>query len=377
MPARMRLVTSLVGFLLIGLPQADLRADEGPVDVRRADPAVAADTVVVSDTPHRLFQDEMFTLDLGLRVQVRYSHFFPNEGDAEGSFRIRVARLALAGHAYRHFDYRVQFELAGSAARLLDATLGHTFSPAATLTVGQSKAPFGRQQLISTTRLQFVGRSIVDGRFSAGRQVGALLSGFVGGDALEYGVGIYNGEGTNVTNTDGDFMQVGRLVWTPLGPYPLAESSLDYPESPRVALGVAGLNSTLAGESPTEDDDIGIRRLNLEAAFKLRGFNALGELYLEQRDPEQGDGTDTTGWHSQLAYLLPDRNHELAVRLASIAPDAPLAETNERERTEFAVGVSRYFEGHSAKLQTDLVRIRDDTLGTSDTELRVQLQVAF
>jgi phosphate-selective porin OprO and OprP len=310
-----------------------------------------------------------FTMTIGSRVQVRYSYLDRDEQGRVGTFGIRRARLSLSGAAYQRFDYAVQLELAGSSVQLIDANVRYPMSPMATVWFGQGKAPFGRQQLTSSGNLNMVDRSITDARFAAGRQVGVALIGQNTGRTFEYGAGVYNGNGINATNADMRYMYVGRAVWTPLGAYPQAESAHDYPEQPRMALGVAGLHNTVG----RDDARVDIARLGLEAAFKIRGFNTTAEFYHERQSPAAGDGVDTNGWYVQAGYLLPDRRHELVARYAVISPATPV----NAETIEMGLGHSLYVSGHRAKLQTDLRTIHRKATDTRDLELRVQFQLAL
>jgi phosphate-selective porin OprO and OprP len=310
-----------------------------------------------------------FTMNIGSRVQVRYSYLDPDGEDAIGSFGIRRVRLSLGGTAYQRFDYSVQLELAGASVRLIDANIRYRLAPLATIWIGQGKAPFGRQQLTSSGNLHMVDRAITDGRFAPGRQLGVMLLGQNTGRTFEYGAGVFNGQGINTSNPDMNYMYVGRAVWTPLGAYGPAESAFDWPTSPRVALGVAGLHN-MVGQ---DDAETAVARLGLEGAFKIRGFNATSELYHERSSPAVGDRLETNGWYVQGGYLLPNRRHELAARYAVISPDTP---TN-TDVVEMGIGHSLYFTGHRAKLQTDLRNVSRKATGVDDLELRVQFQLTL
>jgi phosphate-selective porin OprO and OprP len=310
-----------------------------------------------------------FTMNLGARVQVRYSYLDPDAADAIGSFAIRRGRLSLGGTAYERFDYVIQLELAGAGARLLDANVRYRASPLATVWFGQGKAPFGRQQLTSSANLHMVDRAITDARFAPGRQIGVMLMGQNTGRTFEYGAGVYNGHGVNTANPDGQYMIVGRAVWTPLGAYAPVESAFDYPSSPRVALGVAGMHNTVSPDG----FDVEVVRLGLEGAFKVRGLNATSEYYLERLSPAAGDRLDTSGWYVQGGYLFPNRRHELAARYAVISADTPL----DTDTIETGLGYSLYLSANRAKLQTDLRAIERRAADNPDIELRVQFQLAL
>jgi phosphate-selective porin OprO and OprP len=307
-----------------------------------------------------------FTLRTGARVQVRYAHDLPEEGDASGTFLIRRARLSVGGDAYEHFRYAVQMELAGAAARVIDANVTWAAHPLANVWLGQGKAPYGRQQLTSSGSLQLVDRSIVDGRFVPGRQLGMALNGRSG--ALEYGAGVYNGDGINTPNQNDRFLYVGRLVVTPLGSFAPQESAHDWPAAPRVALGGAVMHNTLGSAAEAVD----VLRYNAEAAFKLRGFSAVGEFHRENASPVAGGRTHTNGWYAQAGYLLPGRRHEIAGRYGRISPDAPDSHVTER-----VVGYSHYVAGHRAKLQTDLVDLHSAATGQANRQVRVQFQLTM
>jgi phosphate-selective porin OprO and OprP len=310
-----------------------------------------------------------FTMDIGSRIQVRYSYLDRDEQDTRGSFGVRRARLSLSGAAYERFRYAVQVELPGAGARLLDANIRYHMAPLATLWFGQGKAPLGRQQLTSSGNLHMVDRAITDARFAAGRQQGIALLGQTPGRTFEYHAGIYNGNGINASNDNSRYMYVGRAVFTPFGAYSLSESAHDYPAAPRLAMGVAGLRNTLG----LDVDEVDITRLAVEAAFKIRGLNTVGEFFHERAAPAVGDPMDTNGWYVQGGYLWPDRRHELVGRYAVISPDTP----TDTDTVEMGVGYTLYLNGHRAKLQTDLRHIDHGSTGLSDLELRLQFQLTL
>jgi phosphate-selective porin OprO and OprP len=308
-----------------------------------------------------------FTMRIGARVQVR--HTFETEEDSN-TLQIRRGRLSLGGEAYERFDYFIQLELAGSQVRLFDANVRYALRPELVLWAGQGKAPFGRQQLVSSGALHFVDRSIVDGRFSVGRQQGLSLGGQLGGDRVEYATGIYNGNGINQSsNPGGRVMSVGRVVLTPFGSLPLLESGRVRSPEQHLAVGVAGMNNTVEEETgPVE-----ISRMNGELVYRVGGWSATGEVYREWAR-ETGSPTDVSdGWYAQLGYLLPSSRHEVAARWAVV--DSGLDQ--EESATESGLGYSYYFRGNSAKIQADVRNIRMKATGDDNQEFRVQFNLAL
>ncbi|MBM4184257.1 MAG: hypothetical protein FJ207_08510 [Gemmatimonadetes bacterium] len=304
------------------------------------------------------------TVGVSFYLQPQWAWVSPEGGTSQGSFRVRRARLTLRGDAHERFSYQIQIDMAGAATRLVDGWITTELHPRLSVSAGQAKAPFGRQQLTSDTGLQFVDRGILDARFNPARQPGAWVSGAAGD--VSYSAGIFNGEGLKLTNDDGQYLKAARVMWNPLGPFALEESALDYPESPLLSLGVAALSTRYGTTAYTA------RRVGFEAAFKVQGFNTVGEYVLEQLVSDTNPTRDTNGWYVQAGYVVRP-GYELAGRYGTIDPDTRDAVTS--DRTEKGVSLSRYFQGHNMKLQADYLRLESETDGTSADQVRVQWQL--
>lgn len=338
--------------------------------------------------------DGAHALEISNRVQVRFTQEDPDFGEDKGSFRVARYKLKFEGHVYEHWSFKLQANLAGGSIageneRLLeDAWLEYTRQRWARPGVGQAKAWFGRQELTSSGKQQFVDRSIASRRFAASRQIGASLTGWNEEHTFEYDVGLYNGESINETeNLDDEFMTVARVVFMPFGQLELEESSLDRPENPKLAVGAAALmNSVPRSLTPPVGGpltvDEGVDRYGAEVAFKLRGFNAVGEYYAETTELASvaaGGGimiqdVDTDGYYAQAGWLFPN-DIEIAARVSEISPDVQGPSADE---TESGIAVSYYVERHDYKVQADYRKLSDDGDPAADSnELRVQLQLSF
>ena len=314
-------------------------------------------------------EESSFELNLSARLQLRHTVSDPADAERTASTRIRRARLAVSGAAYRDFDYLIQAELSGPGAQLVDAFVRYQYASWLAVRFGQGKAPYGRQWITSSRDLQLVDRSIVDGRFSAGRQQGVSIGGRLVDELLEYSVGVYNGDGINQSTNENDrLMTVARAVVTPLGAFDPVESAHDRPESPRVALGIAGLRNAEGDPGAVTE----ISRWNLEAAFKLSGFSAVAEYHQESSDPPEADLAETRGWYLQGGYLFAGGGHEIVARRAVIDPVGAVGGA-----TESRVGYNRYLHGHRVKVQADLSRIRDRERAASDRAVRLEFQLTL
>ncbi len=314
--------------------------------------------------------DGKFSLQLGSRVQFRYTQDDPEDGESTGSFRVRRAKLSLSGVAYEHWKYKIQAAWSGGSTSLEDAYFQYTRHRKAQFWLGQGKVFFGRQELTSSGKQQFVDRSITSGRFAPGRDQGAALVGTDDHKTFEYNLGVYNGNGPNRSSDDNsEKMIIGRAVWTPFGEYKLEESSLDYPNSGKLALGGSYL-STTEGNGPGETD---ITRFGIEFAYKLCGFNTVGEYYTEEADTAGVGSLDTDGYYVQVGYLFPNKRFEVAGRYAVVSPDVTL----NADEVETGIAFSYYLKKHDYKVQADFRNIENEISNTDDREIRVQLQLAF
>lgn len=327
--------------------------------------------------------DKKFTMRISNRVQVRYAYVMP-EGDLEsiGSFRIRRFKFKMDGVVYGHWKYKLQVNFAGTQLAvdndvLEDAYFQYTKVRMAQPWMGQGKPFFMRQRLTSSGKQQFIDRSIVAGEFGVQRQIGVGLTGKNKSKTFEYGVGLYNGNGRNFkVNDNNEYMVAGRAVWMPFGEYKLEESAFDYPDRVKFAVGVDFLTNT---ETDRDDDgnitdETDLRVYGIEAAFKIGGFNAVGEYYLGQAGPSGGDLEDIDGGYIQAAYLFPGRHWEVALRYATLNLDS-IGDFDEKES---GIAVNYYVVKHNYKWQFDYRRLTQ-RLGTDiDTdEIRLQAQISF
>ena len=348
------------------------------------------------------FETKQAKIAISNRAQLRYSYFDAADDAIEdrGTFNVRRMKTAIEGETSdKAWKFKLQANWVGAGyatavalvpgdtpslnvttrrgPELEDAEVWWQKHGMAKVWVGQGKVPFGRQQYTSSGKQQFVDRWIGDALFAPGRDQGLRLEGMNESKTFEYYVGAYNGIARNINvNDNDDYLYSGRVVWMPFGEYKYEESSLDYPDSPKLALGVGVVDNTLGtGASATD-----IWRLGYEAAFKWRGLNAVAEFYDEEA--ERGSVTsDNQGYYVQVGYLFGNRKFEIAGRLGNIERDSSFAVTNLgsalRDLEERGVAASWYLDKHTHKIQADYITLEDKISGRELDELRVQLQVIF
>ena len=160
---------------------------------------------------------DIFSLCLGGLLQTDYRYFnYSGVDPNKNGFDIRRARLLLAGHFLKHFDYKLEYEFQGAESRnLLDAYLDTNFSSYFTLRAGQFKEPFGLEQY-TPDKTYFL--STVPWDFTS-HPAGTsdLWRALMLRDTIDFYLGIFNGDGQDgSTGGDEDAPQVtGRLVLSP------------------------------------------------------------------------------------------------------------------------------------------------------------------
>jgi phosphate-selective porin len=166
-------------------------------------------------------------------TQVRY-----RQGETiKDTFDIRRARIDIKGDITPKFDYRLQADFA-SSPKVLDATIGYKFNPYLKLTAGQFKIPFSQENLISSSKLETINRSQVVEALVArgqdvignhnGRDIGMQGGGnfLKKGDAylFDYALGVFDGAGINISDTNDQKDIVCRLVFHPFKDWSIGSS---------------------------------------------------------------------------------------------------------------------------------------------------------
>jgi len=172
---------------------------------------------VYDDGVHIRTKDKSFDARIGGLIQADYVTFgshYPIKSD----FDIRRARILLTGRLFEYFNYKLEGELEGASnSRLVDAYINFDYFSAIKFQVGQFKEPFSLENLISDKDLPFTERSIAFS-LTPSRDVGCMFHGNLFKDTVQYGIGIFNGDGVdaNRRSQKNDKEIAGRVVFKPL-----------------------------------------------------------------------------------------------------------------------------------------------------------------
>ncbi|ORJ60452.1 hypothetical protein B5V00_07755 [Geothermobacter hydrogeniphilus] len=337
----------------------------------------------------------------------RYSDYDDSARNNKSDFDIRRFKIQLKGHLVnRKFGYKFQGEMAGGF-KTEDAYLNYKFGAPLVLQGGQFKPPQARQELTSASRQLFPDRSLANDTFNFGRDQGIQIAGSFKHKLLQYRVGVFNGNGPNISNPDNHLMYNGRIDINPLGSFKMNEAGFP-PQKALLNLGASFSYNTVTGDDVgsnfDKDNDVLDKALNLDAMtkaefttaygkdlkvqvmtaninYKWSALTMAGEYYAMNADPEIGEDWDADGYYLQAGYQVLPQTLEVGVRYAAIDSDSKTATRQvsaEFDKSETQVGVNYYFNKHLAKLQTDLTFVQDDLKNNGDDVVfRMQAQFYY
>lgn len=248
-------------------------------------------------------------------TQIRYQN-----QDAKGAvdgFDIRRARLDLKGDLSKEFGYRLQTDFAGSP-KLLDAYVDIKLFKFLTVTIGQTKIPFSLENITSDNAMESIDRSQVvealvartkdvignqSGR-DIGLQVGGSLIKYKNRYLFDYGIGVFNGSGINITDKNENKDVIGRLVYHLI-------KGIDLGGSFYTGKGNFGT------PTPANQDR---SRYGTELCAEYKNFTLKSE-YISGKDGV----TKRNGWYAQAGYYLIPQKFQIIVKYDVYDPDASIS----------------------------------------------------
>jgi phosphate-selective porin OprO/OprP len=295
--------------------------------------------------PSIVFGEDVY-VSLRTRLVLDWRTFDP--ALEEETFDLDVMRIGIKGELTRHFDYEVEREIDedGVWQDWKDVYINwDTFDPFS-VRAGRYKLPFGLEQNLGRTEIDFVYRSLASRQLTPARDKGVTAYGRAFGRGLTYELGIFN--------TDGDIGKLTEPQFTPgaeddLGPTvsgrvtaavfrPIVGEEAEL-RSLRVGLAYTngslpeGLNS-LRGETPFGYDFFepvyvkGRRqRLGLELDWTPGPYGVRAE-WMQTREDRRGQGLGDrdlsdvigTGWYVYGTWIVTgqDKDDNISMRRSVI-----------------------------------------------------------
>ncbi len=396
---------------------------------------------------HLVANDSSFSMKFNARVQSLLLFEVPAGSenlmdDMTSNWLIRRSRLKFSGFAYStKLKYKIELGLSNrdhggenihtnnTSNLILDAFIRYNFYKNMEVWIGQTKLPGNRERVISSQKLQFVDRSLVNSRYNIDRDMGIQFRNKfnIGSIATRQALAVSQGEGRNRTNKKdpnpaNGFEYTGRIEVLPFGDFTgkgdYFSSDLKREDTPKVAIGLTydvnqnaartggNLGSYIENESGVDYENLAtLNTILADVMFKYQGFSLLAEFADKTMDRDRSydlidvldEGGEViystysilnnyytgTGITVQAGYLLKN-NLEPAIRYTSIAPEllnGNLADQSRDLQEMITFGLSRYVVGHSLKVQTDFSMINETNQITEDSSkeymFRFQVEMAF
>lgn len=323
--------------------------------------------------------DDRFSLNIRGRIQPRYE-YERREGESDhSSFLLRRLRLTFEGQAYTpELTWKIMPEWSRGAG-LRDGWVNYSFNDFAKLRLGQYQVPFAWARDSSSTRHQFVERSVANNEFqwNDGRDLGLMLHGNLH-EQVRYAVGVFGGEGRErlETRSTGNLF-TGRVTYAPVGSYPGSEALVQPVEHANVAFGLGlGYNTKNTPRDNTWQD-ANVFGATADAHFQADRFSTHLTGFYRDVEPRNIDPSyDGTGYTFQAGYLLVPERLFANLRYSYAEPNS---DVNEDKQREIMAGVHIFHLGHGSKVQVEAGRIQlHDGNEWLDTEIiRTQYQLLF
>jgi len=335
--------------------------------------------------------DTSFSMKFSTRIQNRYEGTLTQSDDPDytDKFYLRRARLKFDGYVFSpKVVYKIELDVVN--AEVLDAVLKWNFHKNLSIWFGQTKLPGNRERVISSQKLQFVDRSLVNSKYNLDRDQGIQLRHHfsLGNMILREMFSVSIGEGKNYNSTSQGNDYTGRIELLPLGKFSKKgdyfSGDLAREEKPKLAIGFTyGINdNAVKSKGQTGDVLTETRDLNTifgDVMFKVKGLSIMGEYASKTTLDGSAAILDTSGnvmesfyagsgINAQIGYLLKN-NWELAYRYTQVTPEKV---TNNNSIKQYTLGISKYIAGHNLKVQSDVSLTQEDS---KDNKIMYRLQV--
>lgn len=236
------------------------------------------------------------------------------------TFLIRRARLDVRGILENDFAYRLYATLIGERNGILqEGWLEYRKYPQARIRLGQVFEPFSLEAVYSARWTWFMERAMIVNAVSPKEDIGVMLLGHLWDGRLEYGAGLFNGQGRNTAATVDDKDFTARVSLTPWAGAPKGDVLRRLSFGGSFATG--NNEKSLAGQSfQTQgftswyefasgvSQDGGLTRWGLELQYLLGPFSVQGEYlsahYDDIKRAGSSAGLEVDGYYLNLAWVL-------------------------------------------------------------------------
>lgn len=339
--------------------------------------------------------DGNFSLRLNGQLQTRWMYSYTESQDHHRSgFENTRTKLWFSGHVVNpQWKYVIEgdFNREGGGFGLLDGYINYDYGDGMSVTVGQFKLPFLREQLVDSRYQQAVERSVVHEYFTAGRSQGIMFNytqdAFRLSGAFSDGIGMANSgfaAPPAAGSTEWAFTARAELLLG--GTWGQFEEFRSAPgEEQGILIGLAAHWED--GEYGDAFAGVEIFRLTADVHAKFGGWNVFAAYILDHANFQAGGNFTNHGINVQGGFHLSDQ-WEVFGRYEHVFWDSDF---DVDDHSLLMGGVNYYFAGHQAKFTADIgygfnevfggggrTGWRDDAVGDDgQVVVRAQFQLLF
>ncbi len=311
-----------------------------------------------------------FRLNVGGQVQFRYSLNLGDDlggttdNDDERGFSTRRTKLNFDGTVYDNIDFKVvgAFNRSGGNFQLEDAWVRMAINENSNISFGQFKAPFLKEELVSSTSQLAADRSIANEVFNQDRSQGIQYA----YNADDWNLKVAFSDGANTDNTDyntsnatgawgggeADWSFTGRFEYLGSGNWrQFRDFTSEAGSETAWMLGAAAHweAGEIGGAGNLDYNNFGY---TVDAAVEGDGWSVFGAFIGRSLDIDGGTDADDFGAVIQAAFRIPESKWEIFGRWDSVFADNAYA--NNEDFNTITVGANYYMHGHAAKFTVDL-----------------------
>ena len=311
--------------------------------------------------------DGNFRLEIGGQMQFRYVYNYQKSGSPPGSnsldqnrwgFENRRAKLKFTGHVFDpSWQYSVTggFDRDGGTFESEDVFIAKDFDNGWELQAGQFKAPFMREELVSSSSQLAIDRSLVNERFNQDRSEGVQVS--YSADRWRLSTMINDGlnsDGSPALEYDTEWASATRAEVLLTGEWSQFKDFTSWRGSEFGAMaGAAIAYQKQEYGTPIPANELEDLRFTVDLSLEGDGWNAFAAFVYQSLDNDASGpasiDTDAYGIVVQGGVFLTD-DWEAFARYEYGDPDV----SSFSDLSVITVGVNRYFHKHGLKWTTDL-----------------------
>lgn len=318
---------------------------------------------------------ENFRLNVGGQIQFRYNMNFRDSDSAPGAddefthgFQTRRTKIEFWGNVINpnlHYKVVGAFDRdEGGNFQLEDAWVAYDFNENMTMTWGQFKAPFMREELVSSKYQLAADRSTMNEVFNQDRSQGIQLEWHNDNFRIlgAFTDGFYTDNTDFTSGAEADFALTGRIEYNTTGDWARYKDFTSWRSADKIGLIFGG-----AGHWQSEGDtggtgplaaggDAEYWALTGDIGVEGKGWNLFGSVVWSNVDVDGGIDADNWAFNIQGGVFITNKD-ELFARWDMIFPDDDLTSTDDDDFTTITFGWNHYFveESHAAKFTLDLL----------------------